>query len=254
MTITVPTRAAVLIAAAATALALGGAYVAGDAHASGPSTLVSQSTPEAKDQGVKVSGLGRVTGVPDVLRLRLGVNARRGDVDAALSTANAALSKVRDSLRKNGVTAKDLQTSGLSIQPTYSSKGAITGYDVSESLTANLRDIPHAGHAISAAAAAGGNAVRINDISFDLEGDAKLLETARSQAFADAKAKAKQYADAAGRELGAIVSVSEVVAQPPSPYRYDYGLAGSLSKLSAVPIQAGTQDVTVTVTTLWSLK
>jgi uncharacterized protein YggE len=258
MAITLSTRTAVVGATGIVVLALAGAYKAGDASAT-PSRAITAAPAASQDgsaqPGITVVGLGRVTGTPDVLRLRMAVDVRRGDVDAALNAANADLARVRDALRKNGVAARDLQTSGLSIQPTYTSKGAINGYEVTESLTANLRDVSHAGRAIGAAATAGGNAVRVDDISFDLEGDAALLESARSSAFANAKAKAQQYADAAGRDLGALTSVNESVAVPSNPYAEKYDFARSAgSAASSVPISAGTQEVTVTVTAVWALK
>ncbi|MDX6286742.1 MAG: uncharacterized protein QOG53_2227 [Frankiales bacterium] len=257
MTITVPTRAAVFISAAAAALALGGAYIAGDARASGPSTLASDSSAaDSQNKGVTVSGLGRVTGTPDVLNIRLGVDLRRPDVGTALRAANATLAHVRDAFHANGVASNDMQTSGLSIQPAYTNKGKVDGYQVTESLNAKLRDLGRAGKTISAATAAGGNSVRIDSVYFDLENDTALVKSARTAAFAEAKAKAKQYADAAGRELGAVTSVSEVVAQPPSllqdrfmAFPQTAGTAGS-----SVPIEPGTQDVTVTVTVVWSLR
>jgi uncharacterized protein YggE len=259
MTITVPTRVGVFIAAAAAALALGGAYVAGDAHASGATTVTALpgASSADKSQGVTVAGLGRVTGTPDVLNVRIGVEVRRGDVDAALQGANQTITHIRDAFRKSGVADRDLQTSGLAISPTYTNKGSINGYSVSESFNAKLRNLSHAGKTISAAAKAGGNSVRIDSIYFDLEHDTALVKSARTAAFAEAKAKAQQYADASGRNLGAVTSISEQVSQPPNVYAdqlrssIDVGKAASFA---AVPIEAGTQDVTVTVTVVWAFR
>ena len=258
MTITVPTRVAVLFSAAAAVLALGAAYLVGEAQASGPAALASQQTSaaDAKQPGITVSGLGRVTGTPDVLNVRLRVEVRRDDIDSALSAANSTLARMRDSLRKNGVAADDMQTSGLSIQPTYTNKGAVNGYQVSESLDAKLRNLVRAGKTIVAAVGVGGNAVRIDSISFDLERDTKLVAAARSAAFAEAKAKAAAYAKAAGRDLGSVTSISEVVTQPPNPYAdqlRSYATAPGAA-FKDVPIEPGTQDVTVTVNVLWSLR
>jgi uncharacterized protein len=59
------------------------------------------------------------------------------------------------------VAAADLQTSQLSINPTSTPNGRINGYDVTNLVTATLRDIGGAGGLVDAAAAAAGDAVRI---------------------------------------------------------------------------------------------
>ena len=120
---------------------------------------------------------------------------------------------------RNGVAGKDIQTSNLQVQPEYSyptnGSPVIKGYTVSEGVTATLRNLGKSGNAISAAVTAGGNAVQVNGISLDLEDNGKLLSTARDQAVANAKTKAEQYAKASGRDLGAVVSISETVSDPP---------------------------------------
>jgi hypothetical protein len=203
--------------------------------------------------GITVTSTATVTGTPDTLRLSMSVSVSRSSVGDALAQANAAAAKVQASLRKSGVAAKDLQTSGMSIYPTYGSSGSsITGYQVSESLTAVLRHLDKAGSAISAAAAAGGNDVRIDTVSLDIEDTGALLATARTKAVGDARTKAEQYAQAAGRDLGALTSLSESVSTPSSPY-YPAPMSADAAK-SAVPIQAGSQHVQVSVTAVYALR
>src|SRR5690606_4740788 len=71
-----------------------------------------------------------------------------------------------------------------------------------------------------AAANSAGNTTIINSIAWDLEDNTALLADARDRAIADARAKAEQYAKAAGRSLGAVVSISESTMAPPQPYAY----------------------------------
>jgi uncharacterized protein YggE len=127
----------------------------------------------------------------------------------------------------------------------------IKGYEVSESVSAKLRDLVGAGDVIGKAVLAGGNAARINGISLDLEETGALVSQARDKAFADARAKAAQYAKAAGRPLGAVVSIAEVVANP-SPVSVPQS-ARLLSGSSAVPVQPGSQSVGVTVTVVYAM-
>src|SRR6185295_14259508 len=163
-------------------------------------------------------------GTPDVLRLDMSSEARASSVDTALAKASAAMRDVIRALRDGGVAAKDVRTAGLSVYPDYSYDGnqqRITGYIATESLSATLRDLNKAGQLVKRAVAAGGDTARVDGLQLDLEGDSELLVQARKQAFAEAKAKAETYAEAAGRGLGAVSSVSEQVdSSGPQPLSY----------------------------------
>jgi uncharacterized protein len=202
--------------------------------------------------GITVTGTGNATGTPNELQLSVSVNRQAASVSTALGQANQDMTNVRDALKAHGVADADLQTSGMSIQPNYSQGGSINGYQVTESLTAILRDIANAGATISAAATAGGNATRIDGVSLDLSDPAdSLLATARTSAMADAKAKAQQYATAAGQTLGPVISISETPAS--TPVNVPQYAASGAAAAPSVPISAGSQQVSVTVTVTYAL-
>ena len=232
------------------------AYLLGTSHNAGASAAQAAFSPPTSTStttaGITVSGTGKVSGIPDTLRVDIGVSVHGNTVKRALDSANSAATAVQKSLRDNGVLARDLQTTGLSVQPDYSASkdGRPDGYLVTESVSAVVHDLDKAGEAISAAAAAGGDAVRINSISLDLENTGALIADARTRAFADAKIKAEQYARAAGRSVGAVVSIDETVAGPTPPV---YDLRAAAQSVSPVPIQSGSQDVSVSVTVVFAL-
>ncbi|MGH8890348.1 MAG: SIMPL domain-containing protein [Acidothermaceae bacterium] len=238
-----------------------GAYTWGHSASAAPAARADVGSAEpspsggAANQGISVAGTGRVTGTPNLLRMQSSVNVTKPDVNSAMQVANTTMANVQKTLKSDGVADADLQTSGLSVQPNYnySDKGAqLTGYTVSENLSVVLRDLTKAGTIISDAATAGGNALQIGSATLDLDGDSALIAQARQQAFADAKAKAQAYATAAGRSLGAVVSISESTNDQPQPMMFNAPMAAAASA-PAVPIQAGSQDVTVTTNVTWSL-
>lgn len=266
MTVTVsPRRVAMAVLAV---IALSATYLIGATRAVG--TAVTASTraattrstqpvayPASGSPGINVGGRAKVAGTPDTLRLDLSVVASATSVSEALASANRSASAVQKSLLDNDVQKKDLQTSGLNIAPEYAysnnSSPRLKGYQVTESISARLRDLGRAGDAIGKAVSAGGNAVRVNGISLDLEDIGALVSSARDKAFADAKAKAEQYARAAGRSLGDVMSISEDVTTP-SPIPVPYGLNGSAKDMASVPIEPGSQDVSVSVTVLFEMR
>lgn len=139
----------------------------------------------------------------------------------------------------------------MSVPPVPPMPDGPNGYDVFQSLSVKLRNLDDAGATISDAAAAGGNATRINGVSFEFSDSDALLEDARERAFAAAKEKAEQYADLAGGSLGNVVSISEGNTGGggyPSPMAAQDS-AGS----KAVPFYPGSQQVEVTATVVWEL-
>ena len=204
--------------------------------------------------GVTVSGRAQVEGVPDTLRLDMGVNVVEDDVETALAKANEATAQLHKTLRDNGVAERDLASTGLSIQPQLdwrSNSPTVTGYQVSQTVTVRLRDTDRAGAVINAAANSAGNATIINSIAWDLEDNTALLADARDRAITDARAKAEQYAKAAGRGLGAVVSISESTTAPPQPYAYSAAEAQDRAA-GAVPLAPGTQAVAVEVQVVYA--
>jgi uncharacterized protein YggE len=239
-------------------VALLAAYLIGSARpsvagAAVPAAAVRTATTSPADTGITVTGTGKVTGTPDTLRISLSVTATSQDVDSALASANASAKAVQDALLGKGVAAKDLQTSNLSIQPNYTPKGQPSGYVVSEGITASVRDLAKAGATLTAAVNAGGNAVRVDGVSIALEDTSSLVAGARKGAVDDARAKAEQYAQAAGRSLGEVQSISEVVTSP-TPQYYDGRFAAAAATAALpVPIQAGSQELSVQVTVVYAL-
>ena len=225
------------------------AYLLGGAR---PPTAAVAATTTASNDGVVVDGTGKTVGVPDVLRLTLGVSGSGGDVTSALNTVNAQIARVRAQLRKDGADGNDIQTADVNIYPTYSKKGR--RYQVSEQLTAKLHNLKTAGRAISNAVAVGGPGLSLQGVSFSLEDNEALLNKARDEAFADAKQKAERYAHLSGASLGKVSLVTESVLSPPVAYDKQV-FRGALTAATdaSVPLYAGTSDISVSVTVRWAL-
>jgi uncharacterized protein YggE len=77
------------------------------------------------------------------------------------------------------------------------------------------------------------------------------MQTARSNAFADAKARASQYATLAGRSLGRVETISETVDNGGGPI-FDKTVAASAGS-APVPISPGQQQVTISVTVTFQM-
>lgn len=253
-TVTVSTRSLAVGVVAASAVAA--AYLVGSAQSPGSPAFAADDTAAEATSTIVMTGSGEATGVPDQLAFSLSISQNAPDVSTALASANRVTRKVLAAVRDQGVDAEDVQTTGLSIKANYDysddGPAVIIGYGVSQKLSILVRSLPDGGSTISAAVAAGGNAVRLHDVRLKIGDPDSLMRRARDAAFAEAQAKAAQYAEATGQELGEVTSVREVSAQSQAPQAYRDSVYAA-ADLSAVPIKAGSADLKVTVAVVWSL-
>jgi hypothetical protein len=203
------------------------------------------------DRGsITAQGVGKVIGTPDVMTISLGVETRAASAKAALDQNNSIAAEVIEALKGSGVDPADLQTSQLSVNPTYGDNSEITGYQVTNSVTAVLRDIAGAGAVIDAVGQKAGNAARVQQLSFSIDDDSALRAAARADAVKQAQAQAKQLADAAGVKLGAVHSIVETAGSTPTPV---YAAADSAAAGAPVPIEPGSQELSVVVQIVYDI-
>lgn len=202
---------------------------------------------------INVNGEGRVSMTPDVAVLNLGVNMRDPQLATAQSNATAAMNAVRDALKKAGVADKDIQTSAYSVyveQDYNQPNQPVIGYNVTQMVTAKVRQIDKAGEVIQAAADAGAN--QVNGIWFTLEDTSDAVRQARELAVADARARAEHLASLSNATLGAVQTISEGYSTPGAPVPYG---AGPAAEKSAAPsIDPGTMEVIVTVSVSYAMQ
>ncbi len=235
------------------AFALGGLIVAVAALAVRPGPVAGAPTAgsELALHTLTVSGNGKVTVVPDVARVYLGVTLSKPTVKEARDAAARAMTDVIAAIKGLGVADADIQTTGLSLSARYAngSSTKIVGYSISEQVQVTVRDLDKAGDVVDVATARG--ATDVNGISFELADPARALDDARAAAVAAARASGLAMASAAHVTLGAVVSISD--ASAPTPIYYGGASAAMPAADLKTPVQPGTQDVSATVTVVFEL-
>jgi uncharacterized protein len=205
----------------------------------------------ANPRQVTVVGSGEVKGVPDTLTADVSIESIAPDVTTAMNQTNDRQKAVLGALNAGGIDAKDISTTGVSLQPQYGENSTITGYRASNSIQVKIRKLDSASQVLAGIVSAGGAATRLNSVSFSIEDDSRLVSDARARAFNDAKDRAQQYAQLSGLSLGKIISISEAPAgSPPSP-PVPMPRGGAMA--TEVPLQPGEQTVGLSVTAVWEL-
>jgi uncharacterized protein YggE len=212
--------------------------------------------PAPPPESISVSGTGRSSVTPDRFSFNVGVQTVANTVDDAVSQNNKKVAAVLAALKAAGAQDKDIQTSNFSIWPQqdYRQDGkppAILGYQVSNNITVRSTKVGDAGRLLGVAIGAGVNTS--SGINFEVADPARGRDQGLSAAFADAKAKATLLAQAAGRTLGRVLSISEgtSITPPPQPYPVR---AMAMEARADVPIESGTQEQSYTVSVMFELR
>ncbi|MFZ6030141.1 MAG: SIMPL domain-containing protein [Chloroflexota bacterium] len=209
-------------------------------------------TTDGPTRTLYVSGSGQVSVQPDTVIVRIGVQTEAESAAAALDQNNEQMQGLVRLLRDRGVASADIQTQNVSLYPRYEDSGrdnrsqTLAGYTVTNIVEARLRQIDSVGEVLDAAIAAGGN--RIESIRFDVSNPEQYLDAAREAAWDDAQAKAEQLAELSGVTLGSVLSLSEATMGP-QPY-----VERQLMTDAAVPIEPGTQTISVSLQVSWLLE
>ncbi len=199
---------------------------------------------------LEVSGTGRASAVPDVVRIQTGVRCDADDVSTALEQAEARAAALGRAAREHGVAGADLRTTGSGVHPRHDPQGAdAVGYTAYRSLSVTVRDPALVGDLVTAFAQAAGNTLTIDHLGLEIGDPEPVLAQARHAAFADARTKAEQYAALAGRTLGKVTALRDVDHGTDQPR---FALMAGRSSDSSVELGENTLTATVAVRWDWT--
>lgn len=198
--------------------------------------------PTAPERTVTVTGIGAVIVVPDRAQVSLGVETHGASAKAALAANANQMQAVIDVIRRAG--GRDIATQYVSLSPRAMANGAAdSSYIATNSVSATIA-VARAGALIDAAVGAGANQVWGPTMS--VSDQAKLYREALRKAVADARARAEALADAAGRRLGDVVSISESGGSPVPVF-------AKAAQDAATPVVPGPQETSAAVSVTFTL-
>jgi uncharacterized protein len=217
----------------------------------------------SQQEGINVSGVGKVMIKPDLAVLSLGIESQEISVAEAQVKASEAMDKVIRTLKDQGIDEKDIQTQYFNISQVtrwdnYGEKNSVIGYRVTNTVIVKVRDVEKAGTVIDAVVVAGGDLARINNIDWTVDEPSTIYKQARVLAMKYAKEKAQQMADEGGVKLGDITAIAENSNTYYQPYG-NYLVGDSLMAIPApttiaAPISIGQLEISTTVQVTYSIK
>lgn len=224
----------------------------------GPSLPISVLT-QTKGEPMIVTETGKVTAVPDIAKVTVGIEAQGSTLKLVQDEVNAKSKKLTDALKKLDIDDNNIKTTNYNVYPEYDYNMRpfkINGYRVSTSYEIEITDFEVVNDALVAATQAGANVV--NNISFDINEKTKdkLVQEAREDAVKQAKAKAESLAKASGITLGKIINVSEAENYNyPRPLAYAKEMSlDSVDSPAVANVTPGETEISVTVSLSYEIR
>jgi uncharacterized protein len=217
---------------------------------------MSQNTPMMPPPTtLQINATAEVRAVPDNAMISAGVMTQEKTAKDAMQANAERMSAVMAAIKAAGIEARDMQTSGISLQPQYryaeNQPPTLIGYQANNNVNVRIRKIDSIGPVMDALVAKGAN--QINGPTFMLSNEEAALDQARKDAVARARKRAELYAEAAGLRVKRILSISEGggMAQPmPMQVR---PMMEAKSAMADTPVAPGETALSVTVNMVFEL-
>lgn len=207
------------------------------------------------------SALSRLA--PDRAFISIGVETTDKTANDALSLNSGLMNNIISELRSDGLKPNETRTTFFNIFPLYNytesgTRLNVTGFTVTNTLQIESSNLDNVSQWIDTSVASGANS--INSIDFSVT--EKKLEDTRTKLITDAIGNAKQKAEAAASAVQlSITGVKSIVVDgstinpplPPQPFFRDSVSAQGGTASSSTPIIAGEQEVSVTVSGIFSM-
>jgi uncharacterized protein len=158
---------------------------------------------------------GKFEAAPDTAVLTLNISAQQDTAKAAEARAAAAVDRVRQVLRSNGIDPKQAQFSMYQLQPVYDwkdPKHRVLGYRATSNLSLKLRELNKAGELLEPLSSI--EDTQNQSITYTLEDIEQAKARASEDALKKARMQANAVASAGGRALGELLYASVDVNQP----------------------------------------
>jgi uncharacterized protein YggE len=214
-----------------------------------------------KDQATRldISASADIKAAPDIAVISSGVVTIAKTADQAMKDNSLKMNAVFAAVKKSGLADKDIQTSGLSLNPQYNypqnAAPTITNYQATNTVTIKIRDMKNIGPVMDALIAQGAN--QLNGPNFSVDNPDILMDMARKEAVKKAVDRANLYAAAANMKVKRIIIMSEQGGyNAPMPMmamaRSDKMMASSES--APTPVATGEVGMSVTVSVSFELE
>jgi uncharacterized protein len=210
-----------------------------------PVVAAPEAQPRSTEErpNITVSGEAEVRAEPDLAFVTVGVTVVAPTSQDAMDQVSQRLTDVIASARAQGVEARDIQTTGISLQPVFRARPRpdeppeIEAYRATNNVSITVRDVGRAGVVLDAASRSGANV--IGGLRFALSNVDELRRQALADAVREAERKARAIANAGGVSISSVLSIVEEGGAVPQPVARTATLLQAPAEGVAPPVEPG---------------
>jgi len=218
---------------------------------------VAQAAP-LDSKTIMVSGYADTQVKPDHATVNIGVDTSDKITVKALDANSTLMRRVVDAIKKSGVADSDIQTAHFSIAAIHPpgkneyefDLTVTTGYEVSNTLVIDVKDVSQVGAIIDAAVRAGANSS--NSVTFEAKNQKALEDQVLADAVRNARHGAEVMAAAEGAKVGKVLSMansSDYISRFPA-----MGYATAPLRLAQPIIMPGEVPISAQVTVVFEIE
>jgi uncharacterized protein YggE len=203
---------------------------------------------------VTVSGSAKSQVSHQLASFNIGVTSVSPDKQVAVDQVNSTMKSVIDSIKQFGIKESDIQTQSVSVfqEERYDpdqNESNITGWRASNSIDLTLREIDRTSELTDLLSST--DATNVSGPNFRTDDTQTAESELVGQAIANARQKALAIAQASGKSLGEVISVTEgqVVSGPMPMMALEAKDIGGIP----APIEPGSATISQSVTVVFSL-
>lgn len=159
---------------------------------------------------ISVNSSEKITVVPDIAQVEYSVRTEAGDAAACQQKNTESVSQVIELLKSLNVDEASIQTSDYYMNPVYNYSGntpRVTGYEAVTTLTVSDLPIDGLDEILSKSVSNGINTIR--SITYQASRYDESYQQALTSAVESARRKAEALAEAAGCQVGPVISIRE---------------------------------------------
>lgn len=211
------------------------------------------------NNSITVQWEGKTDVKPDIFTFTISANEKWATTKEVNDLLATKLSQAKDILKKNWVADKDITSTNISVYPNweYTNNTSVQKwFQGNHGLTVKVRNIESAWAIIDNVSTV--NWLLVQWGSYDVDDKEKALESARKDAFENAKAKAEQLANLAGVKLWKPMSITDMTQNYPQPIpMYAAGREMAVDQKAAAPsteINPGETTYTMQVNVMFAIE
>lgn len=213
--------------------------------------------PEPQSHNISITGNGKVTGVPNIAMIAIGLVTEKNDVSEAQNENTKKMNALIGAIKKIGIVDGDIQTAQYQIYPKYSyapEGSKIIGYSVTQSINVKIRDLTKVSSVLAEAGRIGTN--QVSGVQFTIDDPANLKSEARAKAIKNAWEKAEKTASALGARVVRVVGYNEFIETPELMLYKANGVGGGLEadSVASPNVSSGSLEITSEVSVIFEIE